>query len=619
MNNVLMAGLMTFTGLDYFVCGFFLFVMVLIGVLTTIRAGKNSSEYFLSGRTMPWWLLGFSLVATTFAADTPNFVTEVVRTKGVSGNWNWWVFLLTGMTTVFIYAKLWRRIGVLTDIEFYEIRYSGGSAAFVRGFRTLYLGLIFNTVIMANVTLAMIKILGVTMGFAPWVTLVVGGSVTLLFVVMGGFSAVIWADFVMFLVAMGGAIALACFTVGSEQVGGLHALLTHPDVAGKLSFLPDLSDPRLLMTIFVIPFAVQWWSAWYPGAEPGGGSYCAQRMLAAKTENHAVGATLFFNFCHYAVRPFPWILVALASIVVFPSVESLQAAFPHMNAQFVKNDMAYPAMFSFLPHGWFGLVMTSLFAAYMSTIATHLNLGSSYMVNDFYKRFWNRDASEKRLVLMGRVWTVILMILASLLALCLESAQDSFNIILSIGAGTGLLFLLRWFWWRINAWSEIAAMVISFVVAVTFRALTKTGNLPEWLTVESYQFVVGVAITTFGWLLVTFLTPPDDKETLRAFVKRTGAGGPGWRRVIEEARAEGIELTSGERWSVPMGILCSIVGCVAIYSALFSVGYWIYAKVGYAVAATAISVVSWIILLFCWRAMEAGEKKVTDETQAAAE
>ncbi|MDO4426212.1 MAG: Na+:solute symporter, partial [Planctomycetia bacterium] len=354
-------------------------------------------------------------------------------------------------------------------IEFYEKRYSGKSAALVRGFRTLYLGLIFNTVVMANVTLAMIKILGVSLGMDPIVTIVSAGLITVIFSVLGGFTAVIWADFIMFIVAMVGAIALAVVTVHLPEVGGLSNLLAHPNVSWRLSMLPELSQTDLVITLLVIPLAVQWWSAWYPGAEPGGGSYVAQRMLAAKSENHALGATLFFNFCHYAVRPFPWIIVALASLVVFPDIASLREAFPNIPEHMMKDDLAYPAMFQFLPHGLFGLMITSLFAAYMSTIATHLNLGSSYMVNDFYQRFVRPDASEKKLVLMGRVWTVILMVLASVMALYLESAMDTFQIILSIGAGTGLLFLLRWFWWRINAYSEIAAMVISFIVAMTLR------------------------------------------------------------------------------------------------------------------------------------------------------
>ncbi|MBQ2820688.1 MAG: Na+:solute symporter [Thermoguttaceae bacterium] len=586
---------MTPNFLDYAVCFVFFFLMALIGVVSAIRAGKSSSEFFLSGRNMPWWLLGFSLVATTFAADTPNFVANVVRTQGVAGNWCWWAFLLTGMVTVFIYAKLWHRLGVLTDIEFYEKRYSGKSAALVRGFRTLYLGLIFNTVVMANVTLAMIKILGVSLGMDPIVTIVSAGLITVIFSVLGGFTAVIWADFIMFIVAMVGAIALAVVTVQLPEVGGLSNLLAHPNVSWRLSMLPELSQTDLVITLLVIPLAVQWWSAWYPGAEPGGGSYVAQRMLAAKSENHALGATLFFNFCHYAVRPFPWIIVALASLVVFPDIASLREAFPNIPEHMMKDDLAYPAMFQFLPHGLFGLMITSLFAAYMSTIATHLNLGSSYMVNDFYQRFVRPDASEKKLVLMGRVWTVILMVLASVMALYLESAMDTFQIILSIGAGTGLLFLLRWFWWRINAYSEIAAMVISFIVAMTLRFCPAL----NWMS-DSERLVWGVAITTVGWLIVTFLTPADDDETLFDFVRRTGASGLGWRKVYEKAAAQGIDLRSeAEPVNAPLGLLCSIIGCAAIFSSLFAVGKWVYLQYLPAAVLTGISIASWLLLAVC--------------------
>ncbi|MBP3693082.1 MAG: Na+:solute symporter [Thermoguttaceae bacterium] len=596
--------------LDYTVCIVFFVLMALIGVVSAVRAGKNSSEYFLSGRNMPWWLLGFSLVATTFAADTPNFVANVIRTQGVAGNWCWWAFLLTGMVTVFIYAKLWHRLGVLTDIEFYEKRYSGKSAAVVRGFRTLYLGLIFNTVVMANVTLAMIKILGVSLGMDPIVTIVSAGLITVIFSVLGGFTAVIWADFIMFLVAMFGAIALAVVAVQLPKVGGLSNMLAHPNVSWRLSMLPELSQTDLVVTLLVIPLAIQWWSAWYPGAEPGGGSYVAQRMLAAKSENHALGATLFFNFCHYAVRPFPWIVVALASLIVFPDIASLREAFPNIPAHMMKDDLAYPAMFQFLPHGLFGLMITSLFAAYMSTIATHLNLGSSYMVNDFYQRFIRPDASEKKLVLMGRIWTVILMVLASVMALYLESAMDTFQIILSIGAGTGLLFLLRWFWWRINAYSEIAAMAISFIVAMTLRFWPAL----DWMN-DSERLVWGVAITTVGWLIVTFLTPADDDETLFAFVRRTGASGPGWRKVYERAAAKGIDLRSeAEPVNVPLGLLCSILGCSAIFSSLFAVGKWVYLQYMPAMVLTGISLVSWLILWhFTKKLMETKKEQAAEE------
>lgn len=613
-----------------------------IGWRTMRRAGKDSSEFFLSGRTTPWWLLGFSLVATTFSADTPNLVTDIVRQNGVAGNWVWWAFLPTGLTTVFIYAKLWRKLGVTTDIEFYETRYSGGSGAFVRGFRTLYLGMCVNTLIMASVTLAIVKIFGVMLGLSQLTTILIAGTITVLFTTIGGFSAVLWADFVLFLVAMAGSIAAAIIAV--QKVGGLHELFAHEEVASKLSFFPDFSDPTAVITLLVIPLAVQWWSAWYPGAEPGGGSYTAQRMLAAKSPAHAVGATLFFNICHYAVRPWPWILVALASIVVFPDLRSLGEAFPNIPADKVGHDMAYPAMMTLLPHGVFGIVVASLFAAYMSTIATHLNLGSSYMVNDFYKRFLRPDLTNKlemaqtelqkakarlernsgdaaktqalidrtqdkinaiegKFVFIGRLWTVLFMIIACCMAIFLENALGAFQILLSIGAGTGLLFLLRWFWWRVNAYSEIAAMCFAFPIACFFQFHKfAEGSL---MANSNIQLVVSVAITTIGWLAVTFLTPPDDKETLREFVRKTRAGGPGWKKVYDDAAKEGVKLVGADdKWPVPLGILCSVVGCIAIYAALFGVGQVLYGHVGCGVGLLIGAVVAGFLLFSCWKKME---------------
>ncbi len=600
--------------IDYVILAAFFISTLYIGWRTMRKAGQSSSEFFLSGRSTPWWLLGFSLVATTFSADTPNLVTDIVRKNGVAGNWAWWAFLPTGLTTVFIYAKLWRKLGVTTDIEFYEMRYSGKSGAFVRGFRTLYLGMVVNTLIMASVTLAIIKIFGVMLGLSELATILIAGTVTVLFTTVGGFSAVLWADFVLFLVAMAGSVAAAIIAVKLPQVGGLDGLFAHPDVASKLSFLPDFNDKTAVITLLVVPLVVQWWSAWYPGAEPGGGSYTAQRMLAAKSPAHAVGATLFFNVCHYAVRPWPWILVALASIIVFPSLDSLKEAFPNIPADKIDDDMAYPAMMTLLPQGVFGIVVASLFAAYMSTIATHLNLGSSYMVNDFYKRFVNPNASEKKLVAVGRFWTVAFMVVACFMALYLKNALGAFQILLSIGAGTGLLFLLRWFWWRINAYSEIAAMCFAFPIACYFQLFHKTVCLQHmseeafnasWLSNPSIQLVLSVAITTIGWLVVTLLTPPDDKETLRAFVRKTRAGGPGWKKVYADAAREGVVLEGeNDKWPVPMGILCSVIGCVAIYAALFGVGALLYGSVVFGISLLVGSLVAGIALFASWRKME---------------
>ena len=588
-----------------------------VGFWTMKKSGKDTKEYFLSGQSMSWWLLGFSLVATTFAADTPNFVTELVRTKGVSANWSWWAFLLTGMTTVFIYAKLWRRLGVMTDIEFYEVRYGGKSASFLRGFRTLYLGLIVNTVVMANVILAIIKILNTMLGIDPATAVVFSCGVTVLFSAVGGLSAVIWADFILFIIAMGGAIGAAIYLLGLPEVGGLSGLLAHEEVMKMTSVLPDFSDTDAVIALLVIPLAVQWWSVWYPGAEPGGGSFGAQRMFAAKNESHAVGATLFFNFCHYAVRPWPWILVALASIVIYPDLASLREAFPNLPEHMIRDDMAYPAMLKLLPAGLFGIVLASLFAAFMSTVATLLNLGSSYMVNDFYHRFINPKASEKQLVFQGRLWTVILMVLACLLAFQLQSAKDNFNIILEIGAGTGLLFLIRWFWWRISAASEIAAMCLALPTAVYFRffhvplCARLFGTQAEdgaWLCPDCLKFSDGtvllltIAITTVGWLLVTYLTKPTDQKVLVGFLKRTKAGGPGWKRVVRAAVAEGTPVSELQEpsWSVPLGILCSVIGCVCVYASLFAAGCWIYAQWIPAAALTAVAAVCALVLLLTW-------------------
>lgn len=601
--------------LDYAVLALFFLGTLYIGWRSMRKAGESSSEFFLSGRSTPWWLLGFSLVATTFAADTPNFVTQVVREQGVYGNWCWWAFLPTGLTTVFIYAKLWRKLGVSTDLEFYETRYSGKSGAFVRAFRTGYLGLVVNTLIMANVTLAIIKIFGVMLGFSALETLLISGTVTVIFTTVGGFSAVLWADFVLFLVAMIGSVAAAVVAVRLPEVGGLAGLFSHEAVASKLSFFPAFNDYSAVLSLLVVPLVVQWWSAWYPGAEPGGGSYTAQRMLAAKTPGHAVGATLFFNACHYAVRPWPWIIVGLASLIVFPDLQSLQEAFPHVKQP--GHDMAYPAMMTLLPGGIFGVVVASLFAAYMSTIATHLNLGSSYMVNDLYLRFINKNASEKKLVRVGRVWTVALMVLACLVATQLESALGSFQILISIGAGTGLLFLLRWFWWRINAYSEIAAMCFAFPIAVYFQLyhkslcmsafeMTEEAFAASWLSNGGLQLVASVALTTIGWLAVTFLTPPDDKETLREFVRKTRAGGPGWRKVYEDAAKDGVSLEGEkDKWPVPLGILCSVVGCVSIYAALFGSGAFLYGDCVLGSILTVVAIASGGLLWICWKKMEA--------------
>ncbi|MFC1746235.1 sodium:solute symporter family protein [Candidatus Riflebacteria bacterium] len=579
--------------------GFFAFALA-IGLWASRKSGQDSSEYFLSGRTMPWWLLGFSMVATTFSTDTPNLVTDIVRTNGVAGNWCWWAFLLTGMLTVFVYAKLWRRINVLTDLEFYEIRYSGSMAAFLRGFRAVYLGVFFNIAIMATVSLAAIKIGGIMLGLSPVHCVVWASLVTVIFSSMGGFRGVLLTDFVLFIIAMIGAIGAAVVSLSHEKVGGLSGLMAHfnatPELTSKLAIFPSLDNWDFFATFLLIPILVQWWSVWYPGAEPGGGGYLVQRMLAAKNEKHATAATLFFNVAHYALRPWPWIIVALASMIVFPDLASIRSAFPNADPGIIKNDAAYSAMLTFLPAGLLGLVLTSLIAAYMSTISTHLNWGSSYIVNDIWKRFVKKDATEKELVWIGRMSTVILMVVAGVIALFLKNALQAFEILLQIGAGTGLLFILRWFWWRINAVSELTAMVVSFIVAVIMK-MTPLGAK----FTSSQQLIYGVAITTVCWVLATLLSKPDSKETLRNFCKVANPGGPGWKMVYEEAEQEGTPIKSEYKAeSISLGIICMILGCLTVYSALFSTGYFLYGRTGLAVLMAVISVAGMTALLKLW-------------------
>ena len=591
---------------DWLIIFLFFAVSLGIGIYVSKGSSRSANDFFLSGRSMPWWLLGLSMVATTFSTDTPNLVTDLVRTNGVSGNWVWWAFLITGLLTVFVYAKLWRKSNVNTDLEFYELRYGGKPASFLRKFRAIYLGVIFNTITMASVTLAAIKIGGIMLGLEPWETVITAGLVTVTFSAIGGFKGVVYTDVILFFVAMGGAIGAAYYLVNLPEVGGMKALLSHENVVDKISILPDFGNREALITILIIPLAVQWWSSWYPGAEPGGGGYIAQRMLAAKDENHAIGATFFFNIMHYALRPWPWILVALASLIVFPDIESIQVAFPNITADKLGNDLAYPAMLTKLPTGLLGLVLASLISAYMSTISSQLNWGSSYIVYDFYKRQINPDASQKRLVAVGRLSTVVLMLLSTLLALLLQNAIQLFNLLLVFGAGTGLIFILRWFWWRINAWSEIAAMIssglISLLLAIPSTGIKEAlfgtdGVFPVW-----FEFPFVVLSTTLVWLFTTLLTPSETKEVLRSFYTKIQPGGPGWEKVIDDANKENIDLTNGETgWTVPSGIIAVLLGCLMIYSIMFATGYFIYGDYQFAIPLTAIALVSSYFLIKTWK------------------
>lgn len=588
---------MNISFIDWAIIAAFFIISMLIGVFSAKSAGTSAKEFFLSGRNMPWWLLGVSMVATTFSADTPNLVTDIVRKQGVSGNWVWWAFLLTGMLTVFVYAKLWRRSELTTDLEFYEMRYSGKPAAFLRAFRALYLGVFFNVVIMATVSLAAIKIGGVMLGLSPIETLLLASVVTVIYSSLGGLKGVLLTDFFQFFVAMAGSIGAAIYILDMPEIGSLNNLLTHPNVSDKLNFLPDFNDWNLIIPLLIMPLAIQWWATWYPGAEPGGGGYIAQRMLSAKDEKNAIGATLFFNIAHYAMRPWPWIIVALASLIIFPQISDLGVAFPNIPADKLGDDLAYSAMLTFLPTGLIGLVLASLIAAVMSTLSTHLNWGSSYVVNDFYLRFLKPNATDKELVMVGRVSTVLLMVFAAILALALSNALEAFNILLQIGAGTGLIFILRWFWWRINAYTEIFAMFISFIVAIFFEVINpKVG----WILIPENQaylkLLYGVGITTVGWVLVTLFTKPENDEILLSFYRKVRPASFGWKKLLDRYPNE-----KQEQGQLPMEIGLMLVGSVMVYAALFAVGFWIYGNILPAIIATVVATIGGAIIIKSWK------------------
>ncbi len=566
------------------------------------RAGKSTSEFFASGRSVPWWLAGLSMVATTFSSDTPNLVTDIVRRQGVAGNWVWWAFVLTGMATVFFYARLWRRSEVMTDLEFYEIRYSGKAASVVRGFRSIYLGLFFNCVIMATVNLAACKIANILFGMSRWETLLMVGVLNVAFAAHSGLWGVLVIDMIQFFIKMTAVIAAAYFAV--DHIGGLGVLVDKlsnplPGPDGKttlsyLNFLPDFTNNwDLAVAIFVMPVAVQWWATWYPGAEPGGGSYMAQRMLASKTEKDALGAVLFFNLAHYVLRPWPWILVGLCSLLVYPQLSDIQAAFPNLDPSMLGHDIAYPAMLKFLPVGFIGLMVGGLIAANSSTILTHLNWGASYLVHDFYQRFVRRGAPDSHYVMVGRLTTVGLFVASAGMVFLLDTAKDSFDIILQIGAGTGLLYLLRWFWWRINAWCEVAAMISSFGVSVTLLVLKKQNIL---VLGTHHALLVTIAVTTVCWVATAFLAPPTDRATLIAFYRRVRPFGPGWR-PIRDAAGIADDDDASRHENIPLALLGWFSGCVVVWSALFTVGSVLYGRWPQAAFLTGVFLLSGFTLL----------------------
>jgi solute:Na+ symporter, SSS family len=601
ISSTIQANFMILRPLDWFIAIASVAICFIPALFFGKRSGKSTAEFFASGRSVPWWLAGISMVATTFSSDTPNLVANFVRTQGVAGNWQWWAFTLTGVATVFFYARLWRRSGVLTDLEFYEVRYSGKAASAVRGFRAVYLGLLFNCIIMATVNLAACKIASVLFGLNRWQTLLAVGLLNVAFAAHSGLWGVLVIDMVQFFIKMTAVIAAAYFAVTLPEVGGMSGLvdkLSHmrgPGGVNYLNILPDFSSNwDLAMAVFIIPLTVQWWAVWYPGAEPGGGSYIAQRMLASKTEKDALGGTLFFNLAHYILRPWPWILVGLASIIVYPTLGDIQKAFPHVDPSLIGHDIAFPAMLRFLPTGFIGLMVGGLVAANSSTILTHLNWGASYLVHDFYRRFLRPAETEQHYVKAGRWATILLFVLSSSMVFVLQTAQESFNIILQVGAGTGLLYLLRWFWWRITAWCEIVAMISSFVVSLGFVLLHRAG-----VNLGSYkELLLTIGLTTVGWVITAYMGPQTDRETLISFFRKVHPVGPGWGPIRAVAGIDSAEAAEYARQdNIPMAMIGWVTGVSVIWSGLFLVGNVLYGRWGYAAVLFAVLAVSSTILI----------------------
>ena len=515
---------MTFNWLDFLLIALFFILLVAIPAFASLLAkSKGSSEYFKSAGSMPWWLIGVSMVAATTSTNSANLFTEIIRRDGLGGNWVWWAFLITGMLTVFVYSRLWVSSGATTDIAFYELRYSGRPAAFLRAFRAFYLGVIYNLVVMAVVLLGAIKIGVVMFGVPAWTILAVTAGASLIYSCLSGIRGTIYTDFFLFAVVMAGAVAVMCYGVNHPAVGGWSALMSNPAVVGKMSFFPDFTKTDALVAVFIIPVAVQWWNVWYAGSEPGGGGYIVQRMLTAKTPNHALGGTLFFNLLNYAIRPWPWYIAAFASILIFPDLNSIRAAFPGVDPSLIGDDMAYPAMIRCVPNGWIGVVAASLMGALFSTVAAHLSMGANYVTNDIWKRFVRKDASDREMILVARVTSAFLVVAGCVLAPLLESAKSGFDLMVQVGAGTGIIFLLRWFWMRINAWTEIVAMLVSFLCAVFFQIVWP--HLSATPPLFWQKLLWTIAVTTVAWLAATFLTKPENPEVIarfRALVRTDG-------------------------------------------------------------------------------------------------
>ena len=545
----------TFSFWDWSAIVAFFAIVIGIALWCSRRAGSDAKDFFLSGRSMPWWLIGISMSAATTSTNSANMFTQFIREDGLAANWKWWAFLLTGLMTVFVYARLWVRSGAKTDVEFYELRYGGKAAAFLRGFRSVYLGVIFNTISTGLVLLGAIKIGQTMLGLDPWVILLVTAVASIVYSAIGGLRGAVYTDFFLFTIVMIGAFVALYYALALPEVGGFAKMMSNPAVQAKLDFFPSLDNTDLFVSVFAIPVAVQWWNVWYPGSEPGGGGYIVQRMLSAKSENHCVAGSVLYNVVNYALRPWPWYLVAFASLIVFPDLASLQKAFPNVDPSLVKGDMAYPAMLTFVPrNGWYGVTVAAMMGALFSTVAAHLNMGASYVANDFWKRFMRPQASEKELILVGRISVVGLMLASSLLAPCLQSAGKAFNLVLQVGAGTGLIFLLRWFWMRINAWSEITAMAVSFVVALFLNLVYPLFGGPA---LKSWHvLLIGMAVTTVAWVGVTLATRPTDAGVIQKF-----------RQTVR---------VSGH--DVGWGLVAMSLASLGVYALMFAVGSCIYGE-----------------------------------------
>lgn len=514
---------MDFAVIDWAMVAVFFAILLAIPVISNIGRKSSSSDFFRTGRSMSWWLIGISMVAAMTSTNSANLFTQLIREEGLAGNWLWWSFLPGGVLTVFVYARLWHRSGAKTDIAFYELRYSGRPAAFLRAFRAVYLGVIYNVIVMATVLLGAMKLGAVLFGVPNWVILAVTALASIGYSVTGGIRGAIYADFYLFTVIMFGAAVVMVFALDQPSVGGWSAMLANAAVKAKLDFLPQFDNADTLMAVFIVPVAIQWWNVWYSGSEPGGGGYIVQRMLTAKTPNHALGGTLFAQIVQYAIRPWPWYIVAFASILVFPDLDSIRTAFPNVDPSLVGNDMAYPAMIRFVPTGWLGIIAASLMGALFSTVAAHLSMGANYVANDVWARFIRPGAEGRELVRVARWASVGLMVAGCLLAPFIADAKAGFDMMVMVGAGTGAVFLLRWFWMRINAWSEITAMAVSVLCAVFFQIV--------WPHVSSmpllfwHRLLLTIALTTVSWLAATFLTSPEDPDTIAKFKSIVRADG----------------------------------------------------------------------------------------------